>query len=248
MSPNISVCIATYNGEKFIKQQIASILSQLDSNDEVIISDDSSTDNTINIVKSFNDNRIKIFENNTFRNHIKNFEFAISKSQGKYIFLSDQDDIWLENKVKDCLIELKNYNLIVTNCVYINGNDEIINDSYFKFINAGSGLIKNFIKNTFLGCCMAFDRKILEKALPFPAKIVSHDNWIGLISEMYGTTKFLDKKLMLFRRHGKNFSANNGTDSMISGKSPFSLKTILKNRVYLLIQLFLIFLKNIKYV
>jgi glycosyltransferase involved in cell wall biosynthesis len=161
MSPNVSVCIATYNGEKFIRKQVISILNQLNSDDEVIISDDSSSDSTISIIKSLNDNRIKIFENNKFRNHIKNFEFALSKSSGKFIFLSDQDDIWVDNKVKICLEELKKFNLIVTDCKYINGDDEVIYNSYFKFINAQKGLIKNYIKNTILGCCMSFDRSIL---------------------------------------------------------------------------------------
>ncbi|OUC60285.1 glycosyltransferase [Acinetobacter seifertii] len=81
----ISVCMATYNGEKYIKEQLVSILKQISETDEVIISDDSSVDNTLNIIKSINDSRVKVYRN-CFRNVIKNFEFSISKASGDIIF------------------------------------------------------------------------------------------------------------------------------------------------------------------
>ena len=77
---------------------------------------------------------------------------------------------------------------------------------------------------------MAFNRKILKIALPFPNNINSHDNWIGMIAEMFGNTYFLNKKLLLFRRHGLNFSTSNGNDNMLSGKSPFKIHVIIYNR------------------
>ena len=96
----ISVCIATYNGEKYIKQQLLSILKQIKVNDEIIISDDHSTDKTFNIIKSFNDTRIKFFLNNKGKGYTRNFENALEKAHGDIIFLSDQDDIWIDNKVE----------------------------------------------------------------------------------------------------------------------------------------------------
>ena len=99
---SISVAIATYNGEKYIKEQLESILKQLNKNDEIIISDDGSADKTIEIAKSFNDKRIKII--NGPKNGVKqNFANAIKNCNGKYIFLSDQDDMWLDNKVNEVL-------------------------------------------------------------------------------------------------------------------------------------------------
>ena len=95
----ISVCLASYNGEKFIFDQISSIISQLAEKDELIISDDSSTDTTLSIIKGFNDHRIKLFPGNTFYNPVYNFENALKQSAGEVIVLSDQDDIWLENKL-----------------------------------------------------------------------------------------------------------------------------------------------------
>ena len=88
----ISVCIATYNGEHYINQQLKSILSQLSYNDEIIISDDSSNDKTINIIESFNDKRIKLLKYQKYFNPIYNFENTLKNVSGDYIFLSDQDD------------------------------------------------------------------------------------------------------------------------------------------------------------
>ena len=98
-----SVCIATFNGEKFIKEQLDSILCQLGVDDEIIISDDSSVDQTISIIESYKDKRIKIFVNQKFSSPIYNFENAIMKSRGDFIFLSDQDDIWQSDKVEKML-------------------------------------------------------------------------------------------------------------------------------------------------
>lgn len=116
----ISVCIATYNGEKYIKEQLLSILPQLGKKDEVIISDDHSTDNTLDIVKGLNDNRIKIVMNNREKGYTSNFENALSYAIGDYIFLSDQDDIWMSNKVDYCIAELKEYDLVVSDAILIN--------------------------------------------------------------------------------------------------------------------------------
>ncbi|MDE5758415.1 MAG: glycosyltransferase, partial [Allobaculum sp.] len=91
----ISVCIATYNGERYIETQIRSILDQLNEDDEIIISDDSSTDRTLDIIRSLNDSRIKLFAGNKFHSRTFNFENALKQATGDFIFLSDQDDIWL---------------------------------------------------------------------------------------------------------------------------------------------------------
>lgn len=110
----ISVCIATHNGAHYIKEQIESILCQLGTNDEIIISDDGSTDNTIDILLAFNDKRIIIYHYKqpvkSKHSHIyvcKNFENALKHAKGDYIFLADQDDWWMPNKVMKCLEDLK---------------------------------------------------------------------------------------------------------------------------------------------
>lgn len=202
----ISVCMPTYNGEKYIKEQLDSILCQLSQDDEVIISDDSSTDRTIEIIKSYNDARIKLLEDNHFKSPIYNLENALKQAKGDYIFLADQDDVWYPNKVAVVLNYLQEYDCVVSDATVVDSDMNVIHDSFMKLNHSKKGLIRNLIKNGFLGCCMAFSKNILDKALPFPNPIPMHDTWIGLVSEKYGKTHFLKEPLIYYRRHGDNAS------------------------------------------
>ncbi len=203
----ISVCIATYNGEKFISEQLASILCQLSSEDEVIISDDSSLDNTIGLIKLFNDDRIKILENQNFKNPIFNFENALINSTGDIIFLSDQDDIWLPDKVKLMKPIVEKSHIVLCNCSVVNEKMEVICQSFFLTHHSKSGLWNNMLlRNSYMGCCMAFSRELLNIALPFPKNIPMHDSWIGLLGEIYFKPIFVEDCLVLYRRHSYNVS------------------------------------------
>ncbi len=198
----ISVCMATYNGEKYIKEQLSSILSQLSEKDEIIVSDDSSTDKTVEIIESFQDKRIKILKNNKFRQPNLNFENTLKYSKGDIIFLSDQDDVWVKNKVEIILNQLKKYDLIVSDAFITDKKLNITNESLFSEVNSNRGILKNIIKNTYYGCCMAFKREVLKKALPFPkTREIGHDLWLGIIADRYFKVKFLKEKLIYFRRH-----------------------------------------------
>jgi glycosyltransferase involved in cell wall biosynthesis len=202
----LSVCIATYNGEKYIKEQINSILIQLNKNDEIIIGDDGSTDSTLEILKSYNDPRIKIY-NNSFQNLILNFESTISRAKGDYIFLADQDDVWLPNRIENSLKYLIEYDIVVSNCKVVNEYCEIIHESFFELNKSKKGLISNLISNSYLGCCLAFRKSILKKVLPFPKNIPMHDIWIGFVSELFYKVKYDEVPVMLYRRHGQNESS-----------------------------------------
>ncbi len=225
----ISVCIATYNGEKYIKEQLESILSQIGEHDEVIISDDISNDKTVEIIKSFQDNRIKIYINKEKFGATANFNESLSKASGDVIFLSDQDDIWLNNKVSICLKNLEIYDLIVTNCKVTDENLNITHNSYFDVVGSGKGFVKNLYKSTYLGCCLAFNRKVLEAVLPIPNNLLMyHDWWIGFIAEREFKVYFESEPLILYRRHGN-------TTSSTVGKSKNSLFFKVKSRWQLLI-------------
>lgn len=204
----ISVCLATYNGEKYLQEQIDSILSQLDETDELIVSDDGSTDRTIKILKSYGDKRIKIFFNTKKHGVNNNFENALRNTTGDYIFLSDQDDIWLPGKVKACMELLKDSDCIVHDCIITDSNLKVISQSLFNELNAGPGFFRNLKKNSFTGCCMAFTKDVLKKTLPFPdSKSFYHDQWIGLIASLSFKTKFSKQPLIYFRRHTSNASS-----------------------------------------
>ena len=226
----LTVCIATLNGEKYIQQQLESILPQLHENDEVIISDDGSTDKTINIIQSFNDGRIKIVENNSIKGYVFNFENALKHAKGEYIFLSDQDDRWMNNKVSISLRYLKQYDLIVSDCIVVDKDLNVIHQSYFDLVHSGKGLVRNIYKCTYMGCCMAFKRSVLKKALPFPPHTPMHDGWLGLVAELYFKPCFIQEKLVMYRRHDRNMSTT-------GEKSTNSLLTKIKIRTILLLNL-----------
>ncbi len=204
----ISVCLSTFNGEKYIYEQIQSILLQLDICDELIISDDNSTDKTIEIIQSFNDNRIKLFKNSVTKGVLLNVENALLKSTGDVIFLADQDDIWLPDKVQKFMKGLEQSDLIVSDCFIVDANLKHIEDSFFRVNNSQTNKWNALLRNSYLGCCMAFNRKVLIKALPFPAQIPMHDIWIGNIAAFYFKAGFINDKLIYYRRHGGNVSTS----------------------------------------
>ena len=201
----ISVCIPTYNGEKFLKPQIDSVLSQLSQNDEIVVSDDGSSDNTIEILENYKDSRIKIFSNPR-KGVISNIENALQNSIGEYIFLCDQDDVWVENKVNKMMEALSESYLVVSDCYVTDQNLNTIYESFYKQNNSRTNKWLALLKNPYLGCCMAFKRKVLDLALPFPSKIPMHDIWIGNVAAFKFQVKFIPDKLIFYRRHGNNAS------------------------------------------
>lgn len=225
--PMISVCMATFNGEKYIYDQLTSILSQIGLSDEIVISDDSSQDRTIQIIKSIKDRRIRLLENKTFYSPTFNFENALKNASGDILFLSDQDDVWANGKVNTMARYLETYDMVVSDCWVINERNEKIFDSFYQLRRSGRGYLRNLCHNSYLGCCMAFHRHILNQALPFPKRLPTHDQWLGLVAEMFGRTHFCKHKLLYLRRHGENFSPT-------GEKSPFSIRKKFWFRAYFL--------------
>jgi len=213
----ISVCIATYNGEKFIAEQLDSILCQINENDEIIVSDANSSDSTVSVIKSINDKRIKIL---LFRNDVKhckypvfekmdkirgNFLNAISQAKGDFIFLADQDDVWMPNKVQRCLELLQHYDCIVHDCEVWNGEKTLM-PSFLDYMKPKEGILGTLFKSPFMGCCMAFSKRVLQYALPFPDIHVEHDTYIGLCAYKIGKVGVIKEPLIKYRRHGDNAS------------------------------------------
>ncbi|MCM1141993.1 MAG: glycosyltransferase [Muribaculum sp.] len=216
----ISVCIATYNGAKYIEQQLSTILSQLGEYDEVIVSDDGSIDDTLDIIRSFNDRRVKIvFHNKTPRKFpldyaASNFENAMREAQGDIIFLSDQDDIWLPNKVKSVMESIVENDIVLHDCNIIDKSGNEIFPSFFALRKPQFNPIKIFIKPSHLGCCMAFKRKVMEDALPIPVPGVGHDQWIALRASRRFRYKLIPEVLVSYRKHDNCVTPLKSTNSL----------------------------------
>lgn len=210
----ISVCMATYNGETFIKSQIDSILSQLGPEDELIVSDDGSTDSTVDIIRHLNDERILVLKHQKAihtekydRGHIlvsENFENALKYAKGDIIFLSDQDDIWLPNRVKEMCRCLNNNDLVLCNFNIINSKDKLLRNGNTFTNPIKSTFLGNLWRMPFFGSAMAFRRNIIDICLPFPKGTIAHDNWIGLLAFTYGKVAYIEQPLHNYRRHDRN--------------------------------------------
>lgn len=221
----ISVCMATYNGEQYLRPQLDSILNQLSPGDELIISDDGSTDGTLDIIESYSDQRIKLLHS-PHKNLILNFENALTHANGDVIFLSDQDDIWFEDKVKKYRRNLKKNLLVFSNALMFNGDNIKTNKLFFKGVGKKTGLLNNLVKVKFLGATLAFQKSVLEKALPFPKNIPMHDVWIGLIAETMGKTFYINEPLIYYRRH-ENTASTTGAKSENSLFKKIEIRTSL---------------------
>ncbi len=202
----ISVAMAVYNGEKYLKDQLNSILSQIGEDDEIIISYNPSIDKTLDIIENYKkyDKRIKCFICNDM-GVISNFENALMHCTGNIIFLSDQDDIWKSNKVEKVIrcFDNKEILAVLHNTEVVDENLIPLGKSLFDNSRVKKGVIRNIVKNSFQGSCLAFRSCLMNKICPIPKSIAMHDQWIGILAEYYGETLFIEDKLILYRRHSQ---------------------------------------------
>ena len=223
--------MASYNGSKHIENQIESILSQLASNDQLVIVDDFSSDSTVTIIEKFKDSRIKLLKNKYNIGVVANFNKALRAANGDIIFLSDQDDEWIDNKVSFIrnLFLSNNVDLIVHDAK-IAKDGTIVSNSLFGQIGSSDGLFKNVYSNSYTGCCMAFRRSILRKVLPIPIKKgIFHDAWIGILAKFYRfRILFIATPLIIYNRH----------DANVSTMKRRSIYKIIPDRINLIISLF----------
>jgi GT2 family glycosyltransferase len=204
----VSVCMATYNGAPYLRPQLDSILAQLGPDDELLVQDDGSSDDTLEIIASYGDPRILLVENSSNLGVIATFERCLSRVRKPIAFLSDQDDEWLPGKVDAMVAQFDDPRVtgVVTDAVIVDADDTLTSESYFAHVHSGPGVLHNFAKNSYLGCCMAVRREVLAVALPVPRTVRTHDGWIGITADMMGEVVFLPTPFVRYRRHGGNLS------------------------------------------
>jgi len=209
-----AVCMATYNGSNFLREQIASIVSQLKTDEILFISDDASTDSTIDIIASFGD-KVKLVDSSRAGGVVANFERVLTAAYNAgacNIILSDQDDKWLDGRMSTIRERLSSTDMIMMNGYVTDFDLNQTGLMIFDQVNVKRGLFRNFIKPSYVGCCMAFKRDILGIALPFPRAIPWHDWFISLIGELYFLVELEPNPTIFYRRHSNNYS-NTGEKS-----------------------------------
>ena len=195
--------MASYNGEKYIAGQLSSVLKQLKSTDEVIISDDGSSDRTLEIIRSFGDDRITVINNSLEHGYSKNFENALRHSTGDYIFICDQDDVWMDDKVRLVCEALKCHDLIIHDCSVTDKDLNVKFESFFDQYDIRQGFLRTLAYTRYTGACMAMKRSFLDYALPFPDNqpLCPYDYWFAYLGEYYRKAYLLRIPLMYYRRH-----------------------------------------------
>jgi glycosyltransferase involved in cell wall biosynthesis len=211
MRPSVSVCMATWNGAKFLPEQLDTLIPQLTFGDEVVVVDDGSSDETMEILKRAADESkaavIRIHQNERRLGPIWTFERALSLASGDILLLCDQDDRWLPGKVERicrAFAEDVATTLVMSDAQVIDGTGSVIAPSWRALRPFRRTLLPNVVKNTFHGCIMAFRQSSMEYCLPIPPRAPHHDQWIGVLHTVFGKIAYIDEPLIQYRRHGGN--------------------------------------------
>ncbi|WP_428738927.1 glycosyltransferase family 2 protein [Sulfurimonas sp.] len=224
--PTIAVLLATYNGEKFLKQQLDSIFEQTYTNIKIYICDDNSVDTTFSILQKYQKEypkQIMLFKNEHNLGYVKNFEKLLNFSQEKYIAFCDQDDIWFKNKlelqIKEMLV-LENAHkdtpcMVHSDLKMIDENNNILEKSYFEYrsykLKQNKDLGHILGPNGVMGNTMLFNEKLKALVLPFPEKLDLHDYWVSVNNELFGIRRTIYDPLVKYRIHTYNISNSKKT-------------------------------------
>ena len=219
----IDILLATYNGSKYLHEQLDSILSQSYGNINVIIRDDGSSDNTVMIIKEYEqkDNRVKLLNDNLGNlGFVRNFEELMKNSTSEYLMFSDQDDIWYNNKVETSYTRIKAIEEINgKSCpILVHTNSRIMNyetrtKSLFISNCAKNSSFENSFFNFFVqGSTMLINESLKREALPFSKEVYLHDRYLHLIAEFIGVRAYIDMPTMDYRQHSNNEIGSRGTN------------------------------------
>ena len=223
-----SICMATYNGAEFVAEQLASILAQLGPEDEIVIVDDASKDETVARIREFDDPRIHLVVSAANQGYVRTFEQAVRASRGAAVFLADQDDVWIEGRLDAMLAGLATHAVVASNFDVLGGGDRP-SIPLLRAIDSGRhranlwGILVGY--RAYYGCGMAFRREVVGSLVPVPAYLhESHDLWLAILGNTAGSIRHLEAPTLLRRLHEDNATPRGWR----------SLRVILAARVVLL--------------
>lgn len=222
---NVSVVMTTYNGEKYLEQQIVSILSSTYQDFELYIVDDGSQDNTMELLNQYKEkypDKIHLSRNETNLGVTLNFLNAVSKTTSEYIMLCDQDDVWKVDKIAKTLKRVKQMEVqfgkelpiaVFTDAYVVDESLNIIHESFFRSGRLDprlTDLSHLLMENKLIGCTVMINqavRRILRSS-PLPKRAKFHDGWLGLIAASVGKIGFIKEPTLFYRQHGANVVGN----------------------------------------
>lgn len=210
-SPLVSIALCTYNGERYLKEQIDSILAQTYKHIEIVIVDDCSSDTTIALLEEYTQKaNLRYVINEKNQGFVKSFERAISLCEGEYILLSDQDDVWDTQKIQTLLDAMENHVLVYSNAKLVDEHliplGKNLLDSHKINCFSGSNNKAFVFKNCISGNTIMFRKELKDFCLPFPPTISFHDVWIAFVAATCGSIGYVDQPLILYRQHACNIT------------------------------------------
>lgn len=206
MKKPISVAMATYNGEKYLIQQLDSVFEQTVLPNEIIIVDDCSTDNSWNLLQEYASSHtgIKLSRNPQNLGACQTFAQAISLCGSEYIVLADQDDVWLPNKLELLLKNIGDNMLIHSDAYLVDESLQIMTDTFKKGVMSQRNFTDYLFANNVTGCTCLFRRELVDNFWPIPAGFYIHDHYLALCASYSGTIKYLPQPLIYYRQHAQN--------------------------------------------
>lgn len=255
MNKKVYILMATYNGEKYISEQIDSLLNQTYRNWKLIIHDDNSKDKTVEIAKRYESkypNKIKVIDDNISNGGAKeNFTYLLNNIDDDfdYIMFCDQDDVWLENKIEltlNKMIDIEKINtnkpiLIHTDLKVVDEKLNIISESMFKYQKLNLNNQKNIksisMENIITGCTMMLNKQLVLKSKDIPKEAIMHDWWIAIVTlKENGTIEFVDKATILYRQHELNTIGSKKVNLSYYLKKLLKIKELINNYKSIYIQ------------
>jgi glycosyltransferase involved in cell wall biosynthesis len=204
----VSVVMATYNGARFLPTQLESIVSCLRDGDELIVVDDGSSDETLQILEASRWPGLVVVRNPVNLGVKKAFEVGLRRATKEVVFLSDQDDVWMPGK-RDAFVqkfvEDPECVLVISDAVIINADGRVVGSSFMSTLGGfRPGVLDNVVRNRFIGCAMALRLSCAMRALPIPHGAPMHDSWLGIVAGLSGKIRYIDRPYLMYRRHTGN--------------------------------------------